>query len=90
MTNGIQCFFQGKKVKCSSSQARHKLFVGNLPRTWGEQELRNAVSDVGPGVTKIELIKVYLVLFASCISLCFLNNCVLLIQIFCYKLACKI
>ncbi|GAB2235883.1 hypothetical protein Droror1_Dr00026328 [Drosera rotundifolia] len=49
---------KGKKIKCSSSQAKHKLFIGNIPKDWGEEELRNAVTGVGPGVTKIELLKV--------------------------------
>ncbi|KAL9275943.1 Heterogeneous nuclear ribonucleoprotein Q-like protein [Drosera capensis] len=48
---------KGKKIKCSSSQAKHKLFIGNIPKDWGEEELRNAVTGVGPGVTKIELLK---------------------------------
>jgi len=50
--------FQGKKIKCSSSQAKHKLFIGNVPKTWGEEDLRKVVTKVGPGVTTIELLKV--------------------------------
>lgn len=49
---------QGKKVKCSTSQAKHRLFIGNIPRSWGDEDLKQAVSRVGPGVTGIELVKV--------------------------------
>ncbi|KAI4373592.1 hypothetical protein MLD38_011703 [Melastoma candidum] len=49
--------FKGKKVKCSTSQAKHRLFIGNIPRSWGDEDLRQAVSRVGPGVTGIELVK---------------------------------
>ena len=58
----VECFFvnslQGKKIKCSTSQAKHRLFIGNVPRSWGEQDLRKVVMEVGPGVTAVELVKV--------------------------------
>lgn len=49
--------FKGKKIKCSSSQAKHRLFIGNVPRSWGEEDLRKVVTDIGPGVTAVELVK---------------------------------
>lgn len=49
--------FKGKKVKCSTSQAKHRLFIGNVPRSWGEEDLRKVVTEVGPGVTAVELVK---------------------------------
>nr|POF06660.1 isoform 3 of heterogeneous nuclear ribonucleoprotein q [Quercus suber] len=49
--------FKGKKIKCSTSQAKHRLFIGNVPRSWGEQDLRKVVMEVGPGVTAVELVK---------------------------------
>ena len=49
---------QGKKIKCSTSQAKHRLFIGNVPRSWGEQNLKKVVMEVGPGVTAVELVKV--------------------------------
>ncbi|XP_022957931.1 heterogeneous nuclear ribonucleoprotein Q-like [Cucurbita moschata] len=49
--------FKGKKIKCSSSQAKHRLFMGNVPRSWGEEDLRKVVMDIGPGVTAVELVK---------------------------------
>ncbi|KAL3327535.1 hypothetical protein AABB24_035289 [Solanum stoloniferum] len=48
---------KGKRVKCSPAQAKHKLFIGNVPRTWGEEDMRTAVTNVGPGVITIELVK---------------------------------
>ncbi|MBA0625110.1 hypothetical protein Godav_010350 [Gossypium davidsonii] len=50
--------FKGKKIKCSTSQAKNKLFIGNVPRNWGEEVMRRVVTDVGPGVGCIELLKV--------------------------------
>lgn len=52
-------FSKGKKIKCSTSQAKHRLFIGNVPRSWGEKDLRKIVSKVGPGVTGVELVKVF-------------------------------
>ncbi|KAE8720806.1 hypothetical protein F3Y22_tig00018093pilonHSYRG00018 [Hibiscus syriacus] len=49
--------FKGKKIRCSNSQSKHRLFIGNIPRSWGEEYLRNVVSKVGPGVTGLELVK---------------------------------
>lgn len=49
---------QGKKIKCSASQAKHRLFIGNVPRKWTEEDLKKIVADVGPGVTGVELLKV--------------------------------
>ena len=49
---------QGKKIKCSTSQAKHKLFIGNVPRTWGEEDMKKVVAEIGPGVITVELLKV--------------------------------
>ncbi|GAV66909.1 RRM_1 domain-containing protein, partial [Cephalotus follicularis] len=48
---------KGKKIRCSTSQAKHKLFIGNVPRDWGEEDMRKAVTAIGPGVVCIELLK---------------------------------
>ncbi|XP_073267433.1 heterogeneous nuclear ribonucleoprotein Q isoform X3 [Populus alba] len=50
--------FKGKKIKCSTSQAKHRLFLSNIPRSWGEDGLRKIVAEVGPGVTNVQLVKV--------------------------------
>lgn len=53
---------QGKKIKCSSSQAKNRLFIGNVPRSWGDEDLRKVVTEIGPGVTALELVKVFIML----------------------------
>ncbi|CAK9184703.1 unnamed protein product [Ilex paraguariensis] len=49
--------FMGRKIKCSKSQAKHRLFIGNVPRNWGDADIKKAVTQVGPGVTSVELVK---------------------------------
>ncbi|GJM88062.1 hypothetical protein PR202_ga04084 [Eleusine coracana subsp. coracana] len=49
---------KGKKIKVSSSQAKNKLFIGNVPRNWTEDDFKKAVEEVGPGVLKVDLLKV--------------------------------
>ncbi|MBA0564959.1 hypothetical protein Golob_009863, partial [Gossypium lobatum] len=39
------------------SQSKNRLFIGNIPRSWKEEHLRKALSEVGPGVTGLELVK---------------------------------
>ncbi|KAL0374862.1 UNVERIFIED_CONTAM: Heterogeneous nuclear ribonucleoprotein Q [Sesamum radiatum] len=48
---------KGKKLKCSTSQAKHKLFIGNVPRNWGEEDMKKVVNKAGPGVIAVELLK---------------------------------
>ncbi|OAY77221.1 Heterogeneous nuclear ribonucleoprotein R [Ananas comosus] len=50
--------FKGKKIKCSTSQAKHRLFIGNVPRNWTKDDLKKVVSEVGPGVINVDLMKV--------------------------------
>jgi RNA recognition motif-containing protein len=40
------------------SQAKHRLFVGNVPKGLSEEELRNIIKGKGPGVVNIEMFKV--------------------------------
>nr|CAD1829867.1 unnamed protein product [Ananas comosus var. bracteatus] len=49
--------FKGKKIKCSTSQAKHRLFIGNVPRNWTKDDLKKVVSEVGPGVINVDLMK---------------------------------
>lgn len=58
MTRAELIILQGRKVKCSTSQAKHKLFVGNIPKSWGEEDIKKVVTKVGPGVNGVELLKV--------------------------------
>ncbi|KAJ4905532.1 RNA-binding (RRM/RBD/RNP motifs) family protein [Raphanus sativus] len=48
----------GKTIRCSLSETKNRLFIGNIPKEWTEDEFRKVIEDVGPGVESIELIKV--------------------------------
>ncbi|GAY40362.1 hypothetical protein CUMW_051350 [Citrus unshiu] len=49
---------KGKTIRCSLSETKNRLFIGNVPKNWTEDEFRKVIEDVGPGVETIELIKV--------------------------------
>ncbi|KAI4328971.1 hypothetical protein L6164_021281 [Bauhinia variegata] len=49
--------FKGKTLRCSLSETKHRLFIGNVPKNLTEDEFRKAIEGVGPGVENIELIK---------------------------------
>ncbi|XP_006664846.1 heterogeneous nuclear ribonucleoprotein Q-like [Oryza brachyantha] len=49
---------KGKRIRVSSSQAKNKLFIGNVPHSWTQDDFRKAVEEVGPGVLKADLMKV--------------------------------
>ncbi|KAL6642214.1 hypothetical protein ACP70R_020395 [Stipagrostis hirtigluma subsp. patula] len=49
---------KGKKIRLSSSQAKNKLFIGNVPRNWTQDDFKKAVDKVGPGVLKVDLMMV--------------------------------
>ncbi|KAK7244888.1 hypothetical protein RIF29_39717 [Crotalaria pallida] len=49
--------FKGKKLKCSTAQAKNKLFIGNVPRNWTLEDMRKVVAGIGPGVISVELLK---------------------------------
>ncbi|KAG5405226.1 hypothetical protein IGI04_011345 [Brassica rapa subsp. trilocularis] len=48
----------GKTIRCSLSETKNRLFIGNIPKGWDEDEFRKVIEEVGPGVENIELIKV--------------------------------
>ncbi|EES16532.1 hypothetical protein BDA96_08G015900 [Sorghum bicolor] len=48
---------KGKKIRVSSSQAKNRLFIGNIPYKWTEDIFKEAVEEVGPGVVKVNLVK---------------------------------
>ncbi|KAF6143746.1 hypothetical protein GIB67_041250 [Kingdonia uniflora] len=50
--------FKGRTLRCSLSQSKHRLFIGNLPKTWSEEEFKKLIEENGPGAENIELIKV--------------------------------
>ncbi|KAL1367097.1 hypothetical protein HN51_021171 [Arachis hypogaea] len=49
--------YKGKTLRCSLSETKQRLFIGNVPKTWTEEEFRRVVEGVGPGVEVIELFK---------------------------------
>ncbi|KAB1219732.1 Heterogeneous nuclear ribonucleoprotein Q [Morella rubra] len=49
--------FKGKNLRCSLSETKHRLFIGNVPKSWTEDEFRKVIEEVGPGIENIELIK---------------------------------
>jgi hypothetical protein len=57
---------QGRTLRCSLSQAKHRLFIGNVPKGLSEEELTNIIKAKGPGVVNIEMFKVCFVV--SCLS----------------------
>ena len=54
---------QGRTLRGSLSQAKHRLFVGNVPKGLREKELRNIIKSKGQGVVNIEMFKVCFVLW---------------------------
>ncbi|MBA0769434.1 hypothetical protein Gotri_018167 [Gossypium trilobum] len=50
--------FRGKTIRCSFSETKNRLFIGNIPKSLTEDDFRKAIESVGPGVENIELIKV--------------------------------
>ncbi|XP_008777549.1 heterogeneous nuclear ribonucleoprotein Q-like isoform X1 [Phoenix dactylifera] len=49
--------FKGRTLRCSLSQAKHRLFIGNVPKSLSEEELRKILEESGPGVQNIEMFK---------------------------------
>ncbi|XP_047315674.1 heterogeneous nuclear ribonucleoprotein Q-like [Impatiens glandulifera] len=49
--------FKGRTIRCSLSESKHRLFVGNLPKVWMDDDFKKVVEKTGPGAEVIELIK---------------------------------
>ncbi|CAK7348642.1 unnamed protein product [Dovyalis caffra] len=49
--------YKGKTLRCSISETKNRLFIGNVPKNLMEDEFRKVIEEVGPGVEVIELIK---------------------------------
>lgn len=47
--------FKGKTLRCSLSDSKHRLFIGNIPKSWSEDEFKKVIHDVGPGAEIIDL-----------------------------------
>ncbi|MFS7913491.1 putative RNA recognition motif domain, nucleotide-binding alpha-beta plait domain superfamily [Helianthus anomalus] len=46
-----------ERIKCSTSQAKHKLFIGNVPKNWTLEDMEKVSRRVGPGIESVELLK---------------------------------
>ncbi|CAM8904753.1 unnamed protein product [Rhodiola kirilowii] len=49
--------FKGKTVRCSLSESKYRLFIGNVPKALTEDQFRKIIQETGPGSENIELIK---------------------------------
>ncbi|KVH97329.1 Nucleotide-binding, alpha-beta plait [Cynara cardunculus var. scolymus] len=50
--------FKGRTLRCSLSETKYRLFIGNVPKTWTDDDFRKIIEETGPGSEVIELIKV--------------------------------
>ncbi|KAH8517031.1 hypothetical protein H0E87_005112 [Populus deltoides] len=60
--------YKGKTLRCSISETKNRLFIGNVPKDLTEDEFKKIIEEVGPGMEVLELIKVELELNSSLIS----------------------
>ncbi|CAA7403468.1 unnamed protein product [Spirodela intermedia] len=49
--------YQGKTLRCSQSQSKHRLFIGNIPKSMNEDDMKRILEENGPGVENIEFLK---------------------------------
>ncbi|XP_009759901.1 heterogeneous nuclear ribonucleoprotein Q isoform X1 [Nicotiana tabacum] len=49
--------FKGKTIRCSLSETKYRLFIGNVPKSWSDDDFRKVIEGTGPGAETIELIK---------------------------------
>ncbi|CAA3023310.1 heterogeneous nuclear ribonucleo Q isoform X1 [Olea europaea subsp. europaea] len=49
--------FKGRTIRCSLSDTKYRLFIGNVPKSWTDDDFRKVLEATGPGAGTIELIK---------------------------------
>ncbi|XP_042030486.1 heterogeneous nuclear ribonucleoprotein Q-like isoform X3 [Salvia splendens] len=49
--------FMGRTLRCSLSETKYRLFIGNVPKGWSEDDFKKVIESTGPGAEIIELIK---------------------------------
>ena len=49
---------QGRRIRVTHSQSKHRLFVGHVPKQWNKEDLQKALEETGPGITTLELLMV--------------------------------
>lgn len=59
MFETVSLSLQGRTLRCSLSETKYRLFIGNVPKSWTDDEFRKVIEETGPGAENIELIKVY-------------------------------
>lgn len=76
MDNCVIFFFlcslsiQGKTLRCSLSETKYRLFIGNVPKSWSDDDFRKVIDGTGPGAELIELIKVCIDVLNTYINSC--------------------
>uniref|UniRef100_A0A162B5N5 RRM domain-containing protein n=1 Tax=Daucus carota subsp. sativus TaxID=79200 RepID=A0A162B5N5_DAUCS len=50
--------YKGRTLRCSLSETKYRLFIGNVPKNLTDDEFKKLIDEVGPGAEHIELIKV--------------------------------
>ncbi|KAL7002271.1 Heteroproteinous nuclear ribonucleoprotein Q [Sarracenia purpurea var. burkii] len=48
---------KGRTLRCSLSETKYRLFIGNVPKSWSDDEFTKLIEETGPGAENIELIK---------------------------------
>lgn len=54
---------QGRTLRCSLSETKYRLFIGNVPKNWTDSDFKKVIDETGPGAENIELIKVTFILY---------------------------
>ena len=54
----VHFYLQGRTLRCSLSETKYRLFIGNVPKNLTDDEFKKLIDEVGPGAEHIELIKV--------------------------------
>lgn len=49
--------FKGRTLRCSLSETKYRLFIGNVPKNWTDSDFKKVIDETGPGAENIELIK---------------------------------
>jgi len=49
--------WKGRTLRCSQSQDRNRLFIGNVPKSWDKEQLEKSIAENSPGLQSVELLK---------------------------------
>lgn len=76
---------QGKTLRCSLSESKFRLFIGNVPKALTEDQFRKIIEDTGPGSENIELIKVQIISQESVRNYFLLLFCFIVCDVFWFQ-----